>query len=136
MADEFSDEELIKIHSLALEERTGTVRGLLNQGKTQDALVESLRKPPLAVKNDDIKSRSSLLVGDVLTAIKEADVNGHCNALNDDQIDILMKYIYKGLATCENSNVYLRWHEAAKAKGGLGCIIRALAEKKNILDEV
>ena len=135
MAD-FSDDELIKIHSLALQERTSTVRQLLNQGKTQDALIESIRKPPLGVKDADIKNNSSLLVGDVLNAVKEADVQNHVNALNDDQIDILMKYIYKGLATCENSNTYLRWHEAAKAKGGLGCIIRALAEKRNILDEV
>ena len=45
-----------------------------------------------------------------------------------------MKYIYRGLATYENSNAYLIWHEKTLAKAGLGSIVRAMAEKKSVLD--
>jgi len=44
----------------------------------------------------------------------------------------LMKYIYRGLEDGENSTALLKWHSAVAEKGGLGCIVRALAERRTI----
>lgn len=51
-------------------------------------------------------------------------------SLNDDQLDVCMKYVYRGLQDGENCNVFLKYHEAIFAKGGLGPIIRALVKEK------
>merc|ERR1711974_477744 len=114
-----SEADLLKIHQMALEERQNTVSGLLNQRKLPEALAESLRKPPTGISDDDIKNQSADLVGEVLLAVTDAAI---------------MKCIYRGLATCNNSNAYLKWHEHVRARGGLGCIIRCLAERRSVLD--
>jgi len=69
-------------------------------------------------------------VVNVLIAVKEADIQKHVDSLSPSDLDILMKYIYRGLEDGENSASLLKWHEAATKKGGLGCIVRALAERK------
>lgn len=80
------------------------------------------------------KNESADLVGEVLLGIKDADIAKCINGLTPDQLDTLMKYIYRGLSTYNNSNTYLKWHEHVRAKGGLGTIIRCLAERRSILD--
>jgi len=132
---EATEEDLIKIHELALEERTNTVRGLLNSNKLPEALAESLRKPPTGfLGREDIKIASADVVGEVLDAIKDADIAKSIQNLTPDQVDSLMKYLYRGLATCNKSNTYLKWHEAVYKRGGHGCIIRCLAERKTVVD--
>ena len=55
---------------------------------------------------------------DVLTRFKAADVEKAVNALGTEQIDTLMKYVYRGFAyPTENScGILLVWHEKV---GGL-----------------
>lgn len=50
---------------------------------------------------------------DVLTRVKAADVEKAVNALSTEQLDILMKYVYRGFANpTENScGILLVWHE-------------------------
>lgn len=72
------------------------------------------------------------MVVSVLAAIKEADMKKNVDNLNPDELDVLMKYIYKGLEDGENSTALLKWHAAVSEKGGLGCIVRALAERRTI----
>merc|ERR1711974_210029 len=132
--NQIAESDLLKIHQMALEERTSTVNGLVNQQKLPEALVQSLRKPPTGISDDDIKNKSADLVGEVLLQIKDSDIQKCIESLTPDQVDTLMKYIYRGLATCNNSNAYLKWHEHVRARGGLGCIIRCLAERRSVLD--
>jgi len=61
---------------------------------------------------------------------RDANPENTIKGLSDDQLDVAMKYTYKGLETGENSNTYLRFHEAIFNKGGLGPIIRALVKEK------
>ena len=69
-----------------------------------------------------------------MNAIKDADIPKAINGLTPDQVDTLMKYLYRGLATYNNSNTYLKWHEAVFKKGGHGSIIRALSERRSVVD--
>ena len=51
--------------------------------------------------------------------------------MSDDQVDVLMKFVYKGLGTGEHPGLF-KLHAAIFAKTGLGCIVRVLAERKTV----
>lgn len=68
----------------------------------------------------------------VLVNTKEKDVDATVQKLSDLQLDICMKYIYKGLESGENSNILLKWHESVFNRGGLGTIVRTLAERRAV----
>ena len=59
------------------------------------------------------QERNFNIVLDVLTRFRAAEVEKAVNALDSDQTDILMKYIYRGFANpTENScGILLVWHE-------------------------
>jgi actin related protein 2/3 complex subunit 5 len=71
----------------------------------------------------------------VTTAVKSSDIDKHLDALDDLQVDLLLKYVYKGMAEREGEhfNSMLAWHEAIVKRTGLGSIIRAMAERRNVL---
>ena len=63
------------------------------------------------------------VVLDVLTRFRVAEVEKAVKSLNDDQVDVLMKYIYRGFANpTENScGILLSWHDKVS-----GCGYRSL----------
>lgn len=84
------------------------------------------------IVNSLFQDNSSALVVSVLAAIKEAEMKKNVDSLSPDELDVLMKYIYKGLEDGENSTALLKWHAATAERGGLGCIVRAIAERRTI----
>jgi len=112
--------------------REKEVTRLLNGGKALDALPVSLENPPTHSKEADLKDQNAQTVLNVLAAIKEKDIEPAVNALNADQLDVLMKYVYRGLSSGEQSAALLKWHESVLKKSGLGSIVRALTERKTV----
>ncbi len=53
---------------------------------------------------------------DVLGAVKSADVLNIVKMLSSDEIDLLMKYIYRGMSLPERfqSATLLQWHEKVR----------------------
>jgi len=125
---EKSDEEF----QSEVKARESQVTKLLNGGKALDALPVALDNPPTHAKSQEIKDQNSAVVLSVLAGIKEKDLEAAVNALNADQLDVLMKYIYKGLGTGEQSTALLKWHESVLKKSGLGSVVRALTERKTV----
>jgi actin related protein 2/3 complex subunit 5 len=70
----------------------------------------------------------------VLSAIKSTDIATALKSLNVDQMDVLMKYVYKGMAGPETYNpaILLQWHEKLVETAGLGCIVRVLTDRKTV----
>lgn len=70
----------------------------------------------------------------VLLSIKASQIDEVVSRLDTDQIDTLMKYVYKGFEyPSDGSSAHLLiWHEKAFAVGGLGCIIRVLTDNKRV----
>jgi hypothetical protein len=63
-------------------------------------------------------------------ANNETVVEKELSMMNSDQLDVLMKVIYVGLAgDFKNSASYLKWHAAAYEKAGPGAIVRTLSDK-------
>ncbi|KAL6078846.1 Actin-related protein 2/3 complex subunit 5 [Balamuthia mandrillaris] len=119
-------------YAAEFQEKQREVNNKLNMGSAGDALKAVLANPPLGCKEQSIRDQTLDLVISVLTQIKEGDIDRHVNGLNDDELDVLMKYVYKGLESGDNSNSLLKWHAGATKKGGLGCIVRAIAERRTI----
>ena len=63
-----------------------------------------------------LQAKSFALVLDVLTRFKAADVQKAVETLSSDELDVLMKYIYRGFAEpTENScGILLTWHEKVR----------------------
>jgi hypothetical protein len=50
--------------------------------------------------------------------------------LKEQQLDVAMKYIYKGMEIApDTSAALLKWHEAVFEKGGIGSIMRVLTDR-------
>jgi actin related protein 2/3 complex subunit 5 len=77
-----------------------------------------LRNPPLNAKNQQLKDNSFQLVMRVLRSFQNStDIENAVKALNEDSVDVLMKYIYKGFERePRDSTVLLTWHEKVKKK--------------------
>jgi actin related protein 2/3 complex, subunit 5 len=93
-----------------------------------------LRTPPLNSKNVQLKDSAFQLVMRVLRSFpNSADIESAVKSLNEDGLDVLMKYIYKGFERePRDSTVLLTWHEKAYALGGNGCIVRVLSDGKRL----
>ncbi|EJW85520.1 hypothetical protein WUBG_03570 [Wuchereria bancrofti] len=111
------------------------VNQLLQSAKLQEALKASLSNPPLKCKNQAIKDRSTALVTKVLMNVKIADIESVVKSLTDDEVNLLMKFIYKAMdtqadnATCQ---YLLSWHAQVLARGGYGAIIRVFCDRQRL----
>jgi actin related protein 2/3 complex subunit 5 len=116
----------------AYQEKQREANGYLNQGKIADALRSALNDPPSGCKDQAIKDNTTRLVVSILTAVKDADIQRHVDSLDSETLDTLMKYIFKGFEDGENSTSLLKWHEVVTRKAGLGCIVRALSDRRAV----
>ena len=73
----------------------------------------------------------------VLLSIKEKEIDSAVGGLSVEQCDVLMKYIYRGLAGSGKKNeVYdklLKWHPVVLKRAGLGSIVRTISEVNQAL---
>ncbi|GFU05572.1 hypothetical protein NPIL_6581 [Nephila pilipes] len=107
---------------------------LINQGKHVDALKILLRSAPIATKNQSIKDAAFNIVLKVILSIKTSDIEKTVSQLDREQIDMLMKYVYKGFENpSEGRSAHLlAWHEKVYAAGGIGSIVRVLTDRKRV----
>ncbi|XP_022325477.2 actin-related protein 2/3 complex subunit 5-C-like [Crassostrea virginica] len=110
------------------------VSNFLNQSKNVEALKAVLQNPPQGCKDKRLKDKVVQVVVRVLSAFKTSDIEKGVNALDSQSLDTLMKYIYRGFEFPSegSSATLLSWHEKVYAKGGSGCIIRVLTDRKTL----
>lgn len=73
-----------------------------------------------------------MLTTRVLLSFKSSQIDEAVQSLEPELIDVLMKYIYKGFESPSegSSGNLLVWHEKVYNVGGVGCIVRVLADSK------
>lgn len=111
------------------------VSSFLMSGKTLEALKCALNNPPVKTKNPAAKRSAAEMVMRVLSSMKSSEIQGAVQTLNADEIDILTKYIYKCFSLDLDGGscaTLLTWHEKVIAKGGVGCIMRVLTDRKRL----
>ncbi len=74
------------------------------------------------------------LVLRVLMSVKQNQVDSVVKKLDNDQKDLLMKYIYRGFETpTDNSSAHLLfWHEKVFDDADVGSIVRVLTDRKRV----
>ena len=69
----------------------------------------------------------------LLCAVKEANMAAALQNLSVDEIDVLAKYIYKGLESGNNSQALFKWFSALQGRaGGLGHLVRVLTDENKL----
>ena len=132
-------EEIADSDDCKVQQREQEIKKLMQSGSKVEALKLALKDPPVQNKDSNVVERNYAVVLDVLTGFsigkKDKDsMQAGVEALSTDELDSLMKYIYRGFARpTENScEKLLNWHEAAFAVGGLGSIIRVMSARKSV----
>lgn len=119
--------------SAAQKKRSDEVDKAIGEKNWGAALKASLSDPPYDAADIAIKDEATKTVVKVLSAIKDEEVDGACADLKKKEFDILMKYLYRGLALAQNSGQLLKWHAYVVEKSGIASIVRAITEKKTVL---
>ncbi|XP_026328685.1 actin-related protein 2/3 complex subunit 5 [Hyposmocoma kahamanoa] len=130
--DNFRDDEAEQAVRTGPDE--GEVSNLLNQGRLVDALRHVLSNAPMGSSNQEVKDNALALTLRVLLAIKSAQIEDVIGNLSRDDIDVLMKYIYRGFENPSegSSGHLLLWHEKAYNIGGSGSIVRVLSDRMKV----
>jgi len=130
--DRYQDEQIDETGESGPNE--SDIQSLLMAKKNNDALKAVLASPVFSSKNQSLKNKSLELVIKVLSAFKTNEADTALKTLEKNEIEILMKYIYRGFAEPSDSYsaVLLTWHERVLKVGGLGCIVRVLTDKKSV----
>ena len=89
---------------------------------------------PLKLNKINLQDAAAALVVRVLLSIKQNQVEPTVKELDNDQKDLLMKYIYRGFETpSEGSSAHLLlWHEKVLEAAGVGSIVRVLTDRKKV----
>lgn len=114
-----------------IEERGKHVSSLLRKQDHIAALKKSLENPPIRSKQDSVKADNADVVKNVMTSITDASIDSTIAALDEEELDCLMKYVYRFLAL-PNLPSMLKWHAKILEKTGVGCIMRTLADKHGV----
>ncbi|XP_074320353.1 actin-related protein 2/3 complex subunit 5A-like [Silene latifolia] len=125
--EDFMEAENAEAIITRIEHKSRKIESLLKQYKPVEALKTAI------TKDDRCKSANWIAVHRAIMAIK--DVDGMLSSLDAEYYDILIKYLYKGLSTGDRPTCdqCLRIHEKLTQKAGLGCILRCLADKENMV---
>ncbi|XP_054783424.1 actin-related protein 2/3 complex subunit 5A-like [Prosopis cineraria] len=130
-AEGFVEADNAEAIMIRIEHKTRKIESLLKQYKPVEALKTALEGAHAMTRDERCKSAHWIVVHRALMAIK--DVDGMLSSLDPEYYDILMKYLYKGLATGDRPTCdqCLRIHEKLTEKAGFGCILRYLADTVN-----
>jgi len=112
----------------------GEIEQLLMSKKNTDALKILLAKAPAGSKSKERKDKAFDLIIRVLTAYKSTEIDAAAKGLSPNETDVLMKYIYRGFSNPSDSFCasLLTWHDKLVTNGGLGSIMRVLADRKTV----
>eukprot|EP00158_Paraphelidium_tribonemae_P003343 Partr_v1_DN26053_c1_g1_i1_m466 putative functions as component of the Arp2 3 complex which is involved in regulation of actin polymerization and together with an activating nucleation-promoting factor (NPF) mediates the formation of branched actin networks (By similarity) len=116
-------------------QRVKESRGLMNKSDLNGALKAILTDAPAGISvSNSVKETTTKCLMEVLSAAKATEIGEMVKKLTAAQVDLLMKYLYRGMASPElyNSASLLQWHEKVFEVGGYGSIARVLADRKPI----
>ena len=111
----------------------------IRSGNIAEVLPQILENPPIGCKDDSLKERNAAAVLQLISSVKDVKPEV-LDALSSDQLDILLRYVYRGLGASENKNAtfvptsqcMFKWFDAIVKKGGDGCVVRAVCCRQAI----
>ncbi|ORX76445.1 Arp2/3 complex 16 kDa subunit ARPC5 [Anaeromyces robustus] len=123
-------DNLAKYNSLCDDVKSNILKGDLSSA-IKRAVSEAFisKKAP-----QDIRERCISTVIEAMCAVKTLEIPTIVKQLTNDELDILMKFVYVGMASPEvyNSSILITWHEKIVNVAGLGCIVRVLTDRNTV----
>lgn len=122
-----------RIDELSKITKSACGRGAISQTDALDLLIMLIRSAPYGSAGEQLGKIHLGSMMMLLATIKSLDIDKIVELALPEDIDILMIYLYKGLAEPEHyrTGVLLTWHEKCVDKFGPGCITRAMCQTKN-----
>ncbi|KAJ2717107.1 arp2/3 complex subunit [Coemansia spiralis] len=117
-----------------VDQKAAAVRAAITRGNSVEALERALADPPYGRGLEAAQSANAQLVGEIMMATRAQDIASVVGGLSEDDRDVLLKYVYHGLArpAAFNCGVLLGWHERVVEAGGLGSIVRMLSDRRTV----
>ena len=133
--DDFKDEDMREISSTnvpSMDEKH--ILRLSSGGKYLEAIQYIFSFNPHLCKDTAFKETAANLMLQTMLSVKTSDIDSLLAQMDVDQLDLLMKYIYKGfeIPSEGRSAQLLVWHQKVFTKAGLGSIVRVLTDKKRV----
>ncbi|KAI9219556.1 actin-related protein 2/3 complex subunit 5 [Blastocladiella britannica] len=127
----------------AAQARASDVANALSRGDTAGAIRAALAGehpygaasgPTADPKLGAIKDQSTKPVVDALSAARAADIPALVAALSPADLDLLLKYVYRGMASPVGVNcaALLAWHEKITEVAGVGAVLRVIGDGRAI----
>ncbi|RWS23047.1 Actin-related protein 2/3 complex subunit 5-like protein [Leptotrombidium deliense] len=132
--DIFKEEESTEVLSPVSGIDESEVQRMCQQGKYVEAVKHVIANCPLQSKNQPAKDHAFNVMMQTMSNVKASEMDKVIDALDMDEVDVVMKYIYRGFENPSEgrSGHLLVWHEKAYNKSGLGSIVRVLTDKKRV----
>nr|CDS26423.1 Actin protein 2:3 complex subunit 5 [Hymenolepis microstoma] len=108
------------------------VENLLNSGSYEDAVKMVIDNAPVNSKDSALKDSVAALILRGMSQMRSTQIDSFVGSLNQEQLDILMKYIYRGFQNPVDITpaALLTWHEKVLAKGTVSSICRVLTDRQ------
>ncbi|KAJ3027022.1 UNVERIFIED_CONTAM: hypothetical protein HDU68_004640 [Siphonaria sp. JEL0065] len=118
----------------AIQDRQNQVRGFISRSSFAEAVSKALEDPSVGRDPQAAKDKNLQVVMEALAAPRTTDIPVVVKQLPPFQLDILMKFIYRGMGSPElyNPSVLLAWHEKVTEVTGLGSIVRVLTDRQTV----
>jgi len=122
------DEKEVAAATAALKEEVQT---LISGTQFAKALVTAVHNPP-TTKSDETKKIAAEAAALAICSVPAADIDKVIDSLDVEDVNNVMKYVYKGMALGAGTNhaALLNWHSKLFDKCGIGIIMRAMADRK------
>jgi len=113
--------------------RQREITQFINSRNYAQAVKIAVQNPPFGCQDENLKLTN---LNNILLALsqvtKENDIKAAVASFSSEELDVLMKYIYAGLANPNYSSSLFKWHPiVVEQSGGLGCIVRVITDKVN-----
>eukprot|EP00123_Amoebidium_parasiticum_P001627 comp12771_c0_seq1/m.7899 comp12771_c0_seq1/g.7899 ORF comp12771_c0_seq1/g.7899 comp12771_c0_seq1/m.7899 type:complete len:152 (-) comp12771_c0_seq1:107-562(-) len=117
----------------AVDQKATSVRSFMRGGQNDKALKSAIADPPYKAEKA-VKDKNVKLVAEVLASFKSADIAGAVGALDENEKDTLLKFVYRAMEFPAETNTasLLAWHKAIVEAAGEGAIARVISDRKKI----
>ncbi|SCU82583.1 LANO_0B06810g1_1 [Lachancea nothofagi CBS 11611] len=117
-----------------LEPKISQLRSAATSGDFATALQLLTSDPPYSA-DETAKARYFEAVLSVLTQVRQAEIASLIKQLSSTQIDVLIKYLYKGMSVPDGQKqggILLSWFEKLTQNSGVAPVVRYLSDRNTV----
>lgn len=123
-----------EVSSGEIQSRVGQLRSMASSGDIGGALQVITTDPPYNCSEQD-KQVYLLAVLEALAQVRTMDIANIVGKLSNDQVDVLVKYLYRGMAVPEGQKqggILLAWLEKVTSTHGVRPIVHYLSDRRTV----